>query len=276
MTLMCASPRCRLPGRHRDDCDDEQCRGCAPTRAADGLRLCPHCTDRIGRDAIETARLWYEIGLALTAAGANGTPVRNPHPGIAISPRAIETRAEIRRTLASWCRLVAEERGHALPRDESQHALGAYIARNAQWLSATDYADEAADELAGLRGRAWAAAYPEGVSVVDIGSCPHAAGDGLCPGVVKAILRHEASLLPSKIACSADSTHEWTTERWRALGRALGKLWDMHARPDVVAVAYGIEIAEVYRTAHKAEWRTVREGRRVLYDTRDVVATMGA
>jgi hypothetical protein len=50
----------------------------------------------------------------------------------------------------------------------------------------------------------------------------------------------------------------------------------MYARPDVVSVAYGIAIADVYRAAHRAAWRSVREGRRVLYDTRDVVATLGA
>lgn len=276
MSPLCVSPRCRIPGRHRDDCGDEACRGCVPGRAHDGLMLCWHCTERIGRDAVEAARLWYEIGLALTAAGANGTPVRNPHPGLVISARAVEVRAEIRHNLASWCRLVAEERGIALPFDESQHTLGAYIALHAQWLAATDYAGEAADELAALRGRAWAAAYPEGVSVVEIGTCPETVDGEPCPGMVKAVLRREDSLLPSKITCTADSTHEWTTERWRVLGRALGKLWAMHARPDVVSVAYGINIAEVYRIAHRSAWRTIREGRRVLYDTRDVVATLGA
>lgn len=306
MTLLCVSPRCRPPGRHRDGCPDDRCGGCAPARAADGLNLCPYCTRRIGADAVEAARLWYEIGWVLNAQGANGTVVvSNPHPGLNVNPRAVEVRAEIRHVLASWCRLVAEERGihppgrwvrHgelvALPStlegplnlagvsaryvaDESQHALAAFIARHAEWLAAQAFADDAAAELRDLRSRAWGSAYPEGASVVEIGTCPETTEGGEpCTGSVRALLRREDSLLPSKVVCDADSTHVWPTDRWRALGRTLGRVWARTIPPSAVAAEYSLPIAEVYRLAYRCRWSTVREGRRVRYRTDDVIASL--
>ena len=273
--LLCAAPRCRILGRHRDDCDNADCKGCLKARAADGLRLCPHCTRRIGTDAVETARLWYEIGEILAAAGSTGIPADNPHPGLVISPRAVEVRAEIRHTLVSWVRLIAEDRGMSLPRDESQHSLGAYVARHAQWLAAQEFAGAAADELGTLRSRAFATAYPEGVGTIYVGSCPEPVEDGRCAGELTALMRRADSLLPSKIVCNADSLHEWPTERWRALGRTLGKMWDVTIAPSAVASEYHIGIDEVYRLAYRCRWTTVREGRKVRYSTAEVVATLG-
>ena len=300
MTLLCASPRCRIPGRHADSCERENCPGCQTARAADGLRLCWHCTGRIGRDAVELARLWYEIGLILTAGGANGTPVSNPHPGLVLNAGGAAMRAEIRHMLASWCKLVAEERGLGLPgrwkwrpiplpdgelgplnreqfyaHDESQHGLGAYIRLHEQWLAATDYAGEAADELAALRGRAWAVAYPEGVSVRLIGPCPELVDGALCPGNVKALMRAADSLLPNKVVCDVDSTHEWPSERWRTLGRSMGRVLDGYLTADVIAQASGRSITAIYRWASERQWRRIPDGRRVRYDARDVADTFG-
>lgn len=275
MTLLCASPRCRIPGRHGEDCDREDCRGCLRARAADGLRLCWHDTERIGKDAVEVARLWYEIGLILAAGGSTGVPVRNPHPGLVLNGQAADVRLEIRHVLASWCRLIAEERGVALPRDESQHTLGAYIRLHEQWLAASDYADEVADEFASLRSRAWATAYPDGVSVRLIGPCPQTEDGAACPGNVKAHMRRADSLLPSKVVCDVNSTHEWTAERWRVLGRSVGLVLSGYLSAEAIATASGRSITTVYRLASEHQWRRVPDGRRVRYDAVDVRNTLG-
>ena len=273
--LLCAATRCRIPGRHRDDCDNADCKGCLKARAADGLRLCPHCTRRIGTDAVETARLWYEIGEILAAAGSTGIPADNPHPGLVISPRAVEVRAEIRHTLVSWVRLIAEDRGMSLPRDESQHSLGAYVARHAQWLAAQEFAGEASDELGTLRTTAWATAYPEGVSIRFIGPCPEMENGALCPGNVRAIMRAADSLLPNKVVCDVDSTHEWPSERWRTLGRSMGRVLEGYLTADVIAEASGRSITAIYRAASECRWRRIPDGRRVRYDVRDVAVSLG-
>lgn len=319
--VLCASPRCTVPGRHLDDCEREQCplprrheqdceqqhcRGCAPALAADGSRLCGYCTRRVGRDAVETARLWYEIGLVLNGQGANGTPVPNPHPGLALNGHAANIRAELREGLIAWCKLIAADRGiyppgrlvahHplvALPAgvegpllelrapyqvyevDGSQHALGAFIARHGQWLAGSRHAAQAADELRDMRTRAWAAAYPEGASIFEIGSCPETQGDGLlCGGTVRAVMRAADSKLPNRVVCDADSEHVWTSERWRVLGRAMGKLWGRTQTADVIALAYGKPIGTIYWLASTHKWRSIREGRRSRYFTDDVARTL--
>lgn len=273
--LLCGAPRCRIPGRHDDACDRQDCGGCLRARAADGLRLCPHCTRRIATDAVEAARLWYEVGEQLAAGGSTGVPVANPHPGLVISPRAVAMRAEIRHTLASWVRLVSEDRGIALPADESQHALGAYVARHAEWLAAQEFAGEAADELRTLRSTAWAVAYPEGVSIRHIGPCPELEDGALCPGNVRAIMRAADSLLPDKVVCDVDSTHEWPSERWRLLGRSMGRVLEGYLTADVIAEASGRSITAIYRAASECRWRRIPDGRRVRYDARDVAVSFG-
>lgn len=320
---LCASPRCAVPGRHTDDCERDacpsprqhadrcgqvqHCRGCAPGRAADGSWLCAHCTRRIGRDAVEAARLWYEIGWVLNARGSNGTPVlvSDPHPGLNIAALPVGVRADIRDVLAAWCRQIADARGIHLPGrlvkhgelvslpsavegplnlarlttyyavDESQHALGAYIAKHAPWLAAQDFAADAAVELRTLRTRAWSAAYPEGASVVEIGTCPEVdAVSGPCSGTVRAILREADSTLPNRVVCDADSGHMWTSERWKTLGRAMGKLWGRTQPADIIALAYGRPIGTIYWLASTHKWRSVREGRRSRYFTDDVTRTL--
>lgn len=271
--LLCVSPRCRVPGRHGESCPGGECRGCLPAWAQDGLRLCPRCTDHLGRDAVEVARLWRELGDRLVASGATGTVYApNPHPGVALNLAAFELRREIVHVLAAWTGFVAEERGMAVPTNLAPANLAAFVARSATWLAATELAADAAVELADLRGRAWGAAYPEPVSIVDLGSCP----EPECPGVLQARLRPADSALPSKVVCTVDAAHEWPTARWQALGRSLGRVWDEAVAPETVAAAYGIDVPAVYRRASRCGWRTVRQGRRVLYASADVMQSFGA
>jgi hypothetical protein len=214
---LCISPRCKARGYHHPDCGNADCGGCLPRLAADGLRLCHLHTRRIAEDATQAAELHDELTLRLTGAGQAGQRMSGtPDHGTDLDPRAVDARATIRHTLVSWCHLIAEERGHALPAD-TVPALGAYVARHAEWLAATEYADEASDELHGLVSAGYPIAYPSGARVFPIGSCPH---EG-CAGTIKAILRRVDSLLPSSLQCDADEEHAWAADQWIALGRKL-------------------------------------------------------
>lgn len=282
MTLLCVNPRCAIPGQHADGCTDDTCRGCLRARADDGLQLCPHCTGRIGTDAVEIARLWYELGAVLVATGSGDTAVQNPHPGLALNAAAADMRLEIRHVLASWVKLICEDRGLNLPLDESQHNLGAYIAGHRQWLAAQPYADEVTGELASLRSRAWATAYPDGVSVRLIGPCPERDTapnapdpEAQCPGSVKAHMRRSDSLLPSKVVCDVNSTHEWPAERWRTLGRSMGMVLAEYASAEEIHAASGRSMSAIYRLASLHQWRRLPDGRRVRYFTVDVGHTLG-
>lgn len=251
MTLLCASPRCYLPGRHAEGCDDRDCRGCQTARAADGLRLCLHCGDRIAVDAVKAASMDPALALALTPQGEPGR--RGDHGGITLSDAALDARTMLRAVLTSWCRMVAEERGIQLPgawvtigrtlvplpngvegpldrtvvreyrTDERPMALGAYIATHARWLAAHPAAGECADELADLARQTHAAAYPSGTRVIPVGPCPATVDDQPCAGQIRALLRTDASLLPSAVACDTVEEHAWSPDQWRALGRHMSQ-----------------------------------------------------
>jgi hypothetical protein len=225
--------RCGIPRRHHDGCDDQQCRGCLPGWAADGLRLCAHHAARIGGDAIKAAVLHGELELVLRPSGGGG---RTGKPGSASPPRddVVAMRTEIRHVLVSWCLLISEERGISLPtrleveqlpdgfigpprrrrvHDETALSVGGYVAKHAEWLAAQPYAGEVSDELASLASRARGIAFPSGTRRVEAGPCP------LCPGTLTALVRTTDALLPSEVACDGDEAHRWASERWRELDR---------------------------------------------------------
>jgi len=229
MTLLCIAGNCRVPGHHADDCKaepDKPCRGCQPARAADGLRLCWHCTNRLGSNAVAAAELWSELGLVLVGGGV-GDEIRqrNPGAGLNLKDKVVEHRTLIRHRLVSWTLLIAEDRGFELPDDRVQ-ALGKFVSNSANWLAAQDFADEAANELAELVSTGRSLRQPSGTRIIEIGPCPKSVGDDeeiqeKCGGVVRALLRTEASLLPSAIQCDADDEHAWASHEWRKLGREM-------------------------------------------------------
>lgn len=222
MTLLCESPRCRIPRRHDDDCPDQQaCGGCLKARAADGLRLCLHCGDRIAVDAVKAASMDPALALALTPQGEPGR--RGDHGGITLSDAALDARTMLRAVLTSWCRMVSEERGISLPASDAPMALGAYIATHARWLAAHPAAGECADEMADLARQTHAAAYPSGTRIIHIGACPATVDDQPCAGQIRALLRTDASLLPSAVACDTVEEHAWSPDQWRALGRHMSQ-----------------------------------------------------
>jgi hypothetical protein len=214
---LCISPHCKARGYHQSDCDDGNCAGCLPRLAADGLRLCHVHTRRIAEDAQRAAELHDELSLRLTGAGqASERMSGTPDHGTDLDPRAVEARATIRHTLVAWCRLIADQRGIGLPAD-TVLALGKFVAKHAEWLAATEYADEVSVELHDLVSVAYPVAYPSGARVFPVAACPH---EG-CGGTIKAVLRRTDSLLPSCLQCDVDEEHAWNADQWIALGRKL-------------------------------------------------------
>lgn len=213
-STLCLLSTCRIPGRHRDGCTGD-CGGCLPALAADGLRLCTLHAARIGQHAVQLAELYDELALRLVAATSSGEPVSGSGDTTRLpNPAAVEVRTEIRHVLVSWCRLISEERGFALPVDQVQ-ALGRYVAASAPWLAASEYADEVAGELADLRRRAWGVAYPSGTHTVHVGPCPQVG----CGGTLTAVVRAADAQLPSEVVCDAEPGHRWDSTRWRQLDR---------------------------------------------------------
>jgi hypothetical protein len=79
--------------------------------------------------------------------------------------------------------------------------------------AATEYAGEAADELAGLVSRAWGLAYPSGTRKVEVGDCPR------CDGTLTAIVRPSDSTKTTEVVCDGEQAHRWDSTQLRTLDR---------------------------------------------------------
>lgn len=222
MTALCTARGCTARGRHDPGsrCDTDQCRGCLPRRAADGLNLCQRHTDLIAEDAYTAGRLYRVLAAQLAASGLPGERTSGSRdPGLKINLHALGARIVIRHTLVGWTTLIADERGVTLPADDDTATLGAYVARHAVWLAGqpgTVPAD-ASWELRDLVSTAYPIAYPSGARIFDVAPCPT---EG-CPGTLRAVLRRSDALLPAVIVCSEDDRHQWSADRWLALGRQI-------------------------------------------------------
>lgn len=214
MTVLCISPHCYTT----------ELGALVPRQAADGLNLCTPCLGRIAPQAIAAAELYGELEHALTTSGTPGeTPPPNKPGSREPNEAAVWARAHIRHTLASWCRLISEDRGLSLP-DDDVYAMARYIGRHAQWLAAQSFADEVCVELRELAfGRGRAVAYPSGGR-----SYPLQGPDGpvLCPGeecsgALWAVLRTADSKVPSELVCSVNDEHRLPSTQWLAYGQRL-------------------------------------------------------
>lgn len=216
---LCLNPRCRSQ-RHEPTCTEKECATHPARPAADGLRLCAGHAKAISEDATMAAELHAELALNLVGGQGQGDKVSGTPGPRYPDQRAVEARTLIRHTMASWCRLVAEERGVTLPADEVV-AMGAFVALHATWLAAQPFAGECSTEVGELaHGLPRRVAYPNGTRVVPVGPCPRTLEDETtCPGTLKAVVRRADSLLPSEVVCDADDTHRWDSTQWRQLDR---------------------------------------------------------
>lgn len=217
---------CTARGQHAPDCAND-CAGCLPRLAADGVIVCTWHLDKLAADPLQLAELYDEVGLRL--AGSSGTGEKTSgtrNPGLSLDGRAVEMRDLIKGTLRSWSAMIAEERGIEPPAN-TVHALAACVSRHAAWLGAHPAADDACNELRDLQRRAYPIAYPSGARRWQIKRddqtvpCPRSTDEGPCPGTLWALLRQTDSILPSALQCDADEAHDVTADRWLTLGREL-------------------------------------------------------
>lgn len=226
--FLCTAPHCWAPTLHRTDCPGEDCRGCLPRLAADGVKLCRPHTERLRADAIRCAELHRECALALisTSTGIGGGV--NPQPGLDLNDHAAEARTLIRHRLVAWSKYISDERGIKLPQrpgrvpgervlDERTEALAGYIAHFSVWLAANKLAGAASEELAEAAALGNRAAYPVGSRIVGVGKCPITAPE-VCPGDLRAMLREATGIRPSRVVCDANDTHAWDSSEWLDLG----------------------------------------------------------
>lgn len=192
-------------------------------------------------------------------------------PGIPSNGPAVEARAEIRGTLASWADLIVEGRTVRLPL-RTVPALAAFLRRHLAWLATHPAAEDAAAEIDALVRRTLPITRPRPERRVSVGPCI-AAG---CHGRLTAVVREPGALHPSAVECNADRTHRWPSDRWRALHRGrpgAGGTSGLSSRE--ISTAWRIPAGTVYWLANEHRWRRRRDGRRVYYAQEDVFTTLG-
>lgn len=195
---LCAAPHCNIRNRHRDTCPDpDQCWGCLPRWAADGLRLCELDVKRISEDASRAADLWAGLEQNIIRSGGgekektSGTSSGAPVP----DDDVMDARTRIRGLLLAIVRLITEQRGVTWPseryvqrlpqgiegpreirtrRTEDLTVAARFIAKHAEWIAAHQYGPTIARDLRNIAGdgRVWGMAYPAGSDRLYVGDCP--------------------------------------------------------------------------------------------------------
>lgn len=205
-----------------------------PRRAHGELLLCAghhHAlTDLFtapGPDRLTLPELYDELvtvlaGLTTTAGGAPVTGTA--HAPLPLNERVADIRVGIRRTLASWAAVHAEELRATAPADDEPATVGRWLARYTDWAAAQPWVDDYLGELLALRGRAWSAydltrirsAFPVGrCYLVDAAGAP-------CGGVIRVVIRERRDeTLETTVACDSAPEHVWSPEQWTRLGRHL-------------------------------------------------------
>lgn len=166
------------------------------------------------------------LNLTSDAAGGSGEgdPAKPPIPAHVLS-----VRRETAEVLASWARLVAEERDlHPSLDTKDAHAVAGFLVTHADWLATHESGEAAGDEIHRWAGQCADIVERNRTRRYQVGRCPEMICDddgtelAQCAGNLWALIRETDSLLPRNVVCDGPEQHEWSPWQWHALGKRLG------------------------------------------------------
>lgn len=115
--------------------------------------VCQYCQDRLERALGDVPALWEELDTVLTKqARYAAAEARRGEIALPFSPEASELGWVLRNTLATWCRLIAEERGRDLP-DDNPPAVAVWLLRHVTWLRHREFGNQAVEEVLSIVGK---------------------------------------------------------------------------------------------------------------------------
>jgi hypothetical protein len=183
------------------------------------MRICVGCRDQLEEDLIELPG-WYD--LCAHALDLSGPPqserVSGSRPrGIVLRDAVVAVRSEILGVLASWCGLVAGERGVAGPDELSIRKLTKFIAIHLNWLVAHTAAADLVDEVSVLVASARKVVRPDEGVRVELGRCAR-------PGCDEPVVAESGTenQLTYRVAC--DAGHVVRPDEWLLLRDHRGDL----------------------------------------------------
>jgi hypothetical protein len=110
--------------------------------------VCQHCQDHLERALGDVAALWEELDTVLTKqARYAAAEFRRGEQALPFNPVASELGYVLRNTLSTWCRLISEERGKALPDTDTPPAVAGWLLAHVVWLRHHRAGHEAVEEI---------------------------------------------------------------------------------------------------------------------------------
>ncbi|SEF88000.1 hypothetical protein SAMN05216223_102343 [Actinacidiphila yanglinensis] len=135
--------------------------------------LCVPCQERLDRQLALLPRVYGELEVALVPAPDSGDrETGTARPGIPLNGPAVEARAAVRGTLASWADLIVEGRTVRLPL-RTVPALAAFLRRHLGWLAVHPAAEDAATDIDAVLYEALRITSPEPCGAVPSGLGAH-------------------------------------------------------------------------------------------------------
>lgn len=199
--------------RHEPPCPSKQHSGDArPPRVDAGRTVCAACRSRVEEDLVELPGLYELCAYMLDLRRHHLRERVSGHRprGIVLNDTVVTIRSDILGVLASWCALVANERGVTGPDELSIRRLSSFLAIHLTWLTEHPSAPDLVDELAELRRSADEVLRPSAGHSMELGRCARPG----CGRVVRAE-GHAEGEPPHQVRCEAG--HVWTPDQWLQL-----------------------------------------------------------
>jgi hypothetical protein len=206
--------------RDRLSCRGRRHRGQASaTPVGPNMRVCAGCREQLEEDLLELPG-WYDLcAHALDLGGPRPAErVRGSRPrGIDLREAVVTVRTEILGALASWCGLVAGERGVSAPDELSVRRLVSFLAIHLNWLVAHPAAADLVDGMDVLVTSARQVVRPDEGMRVELGPCSRPGCDE--PVVAESGTENQVTY---RVACAAE--HEVRPQEWLLLRDRGGNL----------------------------------------------------
>ncbi|MTE21011.1 OvmZ protein [Streptomyces sp. TRM43335] len=189
--------------------------------------MCPTCVDRLHSELRGVVDAYRESEHALTP-----TPTRTAERvsgsrsvGIVLDDRAVSARSRTTELLASWARMVVDERGVLGPGASEVATLVRFLREHLDWLATHPAAADFDEEMADLLECVTSALEPNPTRHLALGDCPRPDCGGALRGVLHAVDDDHA---PGLVVC--ESGHRLPPRQWLEIADRLRPVTTGEAR----------------------------------------------
>jgi hypothetical protein len=233
-----------------------------PTLANAPARLCPGHDRQLTTDIARILDLAVELDEQMIAGTTTGPKITGT-PGRALvgDLDAAQHQRILQAELASWCRLIAEERHVHLPTSDTLSTLVSYLQRHHLWIVEQPWIREYVTQIRDLHHTGRLIIATTRSRRVDLGPCDqHVSCDvtthseQACTGTLRATVHQADTLLPASITCTSCGNNH-APDTWRTLGRHLRGTDDLWLTGPQLSQLLGIPWGTLRYWANQDQWR---------------------